>query len=89
MTQHSRDDLWRDFPRTATEFEKRFATEEDCREIERDCDKIATDIRQAAAQRGVPSAGICSSPNLQIQKDFGSACTALKNCNDKVAECRE
>ena len=31
MTQHSRDDLWRDFPRTATEFEKRFATEEDCR----------------------------------------------------------
>lgn len=31
MTQHSRDDLWRDFPKTATEFEKRFATEEDCR----------------------------------------------------------
>jgi transposase-like protein len=25
------DDLWRDFPRTATEFEARFATEEDCR----------------------------------------------------------
>jgi len=24
------DDLWRDFPRTATEFEARFATEEDC-----------------------------------------------------------
>jgi transposase-like protein len=31
MTQHTPDDLWRDFPRTATEFEKRFATEEDCR----------------------------------------------------------
>ena len=31
MTQHSQDDLWRDFPRTATEFEARFATEEDCR----------------------------------------------------------
>src|SRR5215510_6042910 len=31
MTQHSRDDLWRDFPKTATEFERRFATEEDCR----------------------------------------------------------
>ena len=31
MTQHSRDDLWRDFPKTATEFESRFATEEDCR----------------------------------------------------------
>jgi len=31
MTQHSSDDLWRDFPKTATEFEARFATEEDCR----------------------------------------------------------
>jgi transposase-like protein len=31
MTEHSRDDLWRDFPKTATEFERRFATEEDCR----------------------------------------------------------
>ena len=27
----TRDDLWRDFPKTATEFEERFATEEDCR----------------------------------------------------------
>ncbi len=26
-----RDDLWRDFPKTAMEFEERFATEEDCR----------------------------------------------------------
>ncbi len=25
------DDLWCDFPKTATEFEARFATEEDCR----------------------------------------------------------
>jgi Zn ribbon nucleic-acid-binding protein len=32
MTQHTSDDLWRDFPKTATEFEERFATEEDCRE---------------------------------------------------------
>ena len=31
MTQAIPDDLWRDFPRTATEFEARFATEEDCR----------------------------------------------------------
>jgi transposase-like protein len=31
MTQHTPDDLWRDFPKTATEFEKRFASEEDCR----------------------------------------------------------
>jgi transposase-like protein len=31
MTQAMPDDLWRNFPRTATEFEARFATEEDCR----------------------------------------------------------
>jgi transposase-like protein len=31
MTQRRQDDLWRDFPKTATEFERRFATEEDCR----------------------------------------------------------
>jgi transposase-like protein len=31
MTKRSQDDLWRDFPKTATEFERRFATEEDCR----------------------------------------------------------
>jgi len=31
MTQAMPDDLWRDFPKTATEFEARFATEEDCR----------------------------------------------------------
>jgi Zn ribbon nucleic-acid-binding protein len=31
MTQHTPDALWRDFPKTATEFEARFATEADCR----------------------------------------------------------
>lgn len=31
MTRSMPDDLWRDFPKTATEFEVRFATEEDCR----------------------------------------------------------
>src|SRR3989454_7835645 len=31
MRQAMPDDLWRDFPKTATEFEARFATEEDCR----------------------------------------------------------
>ena len=30
MTEHS-DGLWRDFPKTAIEFDERFATEEDCR----------------------------------------------------------
>ena len=31
MTQPTPHDLWRGFPKTATEFEERFATEEDCR----------------------------------------------------------
>ena len=31
MTQATPDALWRDFPKTAQEFEARFATEEDCR----------------------------------------------------------
>lgn len=31
MTHTMPDDLWREFPRTATEFEERFAAEEDCR----------------------------------------------------------
>lgn len=31
MTHEMPDDLWRDFPKTATEFETRFQTEEDCR----------------------------------------------------------
>jgi hypothetical protein len=31
MTQHTHDNQWRNFPKTATEFEARFATETDCR----------------------------------------------------------
>ncbi len=31
MTARHKDDPWRDFPKTVPEFEKRFATEEDCR----------------------------------------------------------
>ena len=31
MTQSDNDALWREFPKTAIEFEKRFATKEDCR----------------------------------------------------------
>ncbi|MEQ1847488.1 MAG: IS1595 family transposase [Nitrospira sp.] len=31
MANETHDDLWRDFPKTAQEFEARFATEEDCR----------------------------------------------------------
>ena len=32
MTQRMPDDLWRDFPKTAAEFEARFASEQDCRD---------------------------------------------------------
>jgi hypothetical protein len=31
MRRETDDSLWRDFPKTADEFEARFATEEDCR----------------------------------------------------------
>lgn len=31
MSQSSPNDLWRDFPKTAPEFDARFATEDDCR----------------------------------------------------------
>jgi Zn ribbon nucleic-acid-binding protein len=31
MTQQTPEDLWRNFPKTAQEFERRFATEDDCR----------------------------------------------------------
>ena len=31
MSDEHADDLWRDFPNTATAFEKSFATEDDCR----------------------------------------------------------
>jgi transposase-like protein len=31
MTEQNHNSLWRDFPKTAVEFESRFATEEDCR----------------------------------------------------------
>ena len=50
--QHDCDDLWRDFPKTATEFEKRFATEEDCRAywIEARAGAASRRVR-AAAQR--------------------------------------
>jgi hypothetical protein len=47
-------------------------------------DAMANEIRRAASQRGLSSQGICSSTNAQIQKDFGTACSTLKDNNDKV-----
>jgi len=45
-----------------------------------ECDSMADDIRKAAAARGIPADGVCSSANAQIQKDFGQACANLKSC---------
>lgn len=53
MTQASRDDLWRDFPKTAPEFEARFATEDDCRAY-----------WMMARWGGVPSCQRCQSTHL-------------------------
>ena len=46
-----------------------------------DCDAIASEIRDAAAKRGISSVGVCTSTNPAIQKDFASACQSLKDCN--------
>jgi transposase-like protein/Zn ribbon nucleic-acid-binding protein len=58
MTRHTRNDLWRDFPKTATEFEARFATEEDCRAywIE-------------ARWGGKPACARCSSTRVWSERD--------------------
>jgi hypothetical protein len=47
-------------------------------------DAVASEIRDAANKRGISSVGVCSSTNASIQKDFGGACTTLKQNNDKV-----
>ena len=47
-------------------------------------DAVASEIRDAANKRGISSSGVCSSTNASVQKDFGSACTTLKNNNSKV-----
>lgn len=47
-------------------------------------DAVASDIRTAAQQRGIPSQGVCSSTNPSIQKDFANACKTLKDNNNKV-----
>ena len=58
MTDQNRDDLWRDFPKTALEFEKKFATEEDCRAywIE-------------ARWGGKPTCAACQSTRLWTERD--------------------
>lgn len=46
-----------------------------------DCDRIAADIRKAAAQRGFPAQGICNNP---AASDLKPACDDLRECNEEV-----
>lgn len=47
-------------------------------------DTVAQGIRDGAAKRGLPSAGICDSTNAAIVRDFGEACQTLRDNNSKV-----
>src|SRR5947207_5530731 len=58
MRQAMPDDLWRDFPKTATAFETRFATEEDCRAY-----------WIAARWGGEPSCARCNSTRVWTIRD--------------------
>lgn len=61
---------------------------EDPAEIQKECDAIATDIREEAGRRGLPSAGICSVYEPRTREVFGPKCEALKDCNDRVEEAK-
>ena len=54
----SKDDLWRDFPKTAPEFDERFATEEDC---------IAYWLE--ARWGGTPACARCTSTRVWTERD--------------------
>ncbi len=49
---------------------------------QRECDQIATDIRDAARARSLPEEGACNNPNAT---DFATACARLKQCNNELA----
>lgn len=57
MTQRTNNSLWRDFPKTAVEFEARFATEEDCR-----------DYWIEARWGGKPACARCSSTRVWTER---------------------
>ena len=57
MTHRNHNDLWRDFPKTAVEFETRFATEEDCR-----------DYWIEARWGGKPACARCSSTRVWTER---------------------
>jgi Zn ribbon nucleic-acid-binding protein len=58
MTEQNRNNLWRDFPKTAVEFEARFATEEDCRAY-----------WIAARWGGKPACARCDSTRVWTERD--------------------
>jgi len=47
-----------------------------------DCAAIEQHIRARAADAGIPSSGICSATNPQIQSEFGAECQSYKECLD-------
>ncbi len=58
MTRENHNDLWRDFPRTAVEFEARFASEKDCR-----------DYWVQARWSGQPACARCDSRRVWTERD--------------------
>ena len=60
MTQDMHNDLWRDFPKTALEFEERFKTEEDCR-----------DYWIAVRWGGTPACARCTSTRVWTERGGG------------------
>lgn len=50
---------------------------------QRECDRIAEDIRVAADKRGLPRQGVCNNPNVP---EFASACESLRKCNAELAD---
>lgn len=59
------------------------SSEDEKREKQEECDKIAADIRSAAAARGIAPEGICNNPSAT---DFKGACDRLRQCNKEVDE---
>lgn len=60
------------------------ASEAEKRDKEKECEKIASDIRNAASLRGISPVGICNSPAAGA--DFRDACNSLQRCNQELDE---
>jgi hypothetical protein len=66
MSGDQNEDLWRNFPKTTVEFEKRFATEADCRAY---CIEARWGARTARARgSGKSAAGRCSNAPTAVTR---------------------